>query len=292
GYFNQQVLYLRHQTPDKQPQIGALFNKAKQEVKQAILDRKQAIKLIKIKTRLATESVDISLPGRRLNNGALHPLSQTVLCLEKFFSQLGFSIEHGPEIEHSYYNFDALNIPIHHPSRTDQDTFWINSTQLLRTQTSGIQIRIMQSYQPPIRIITSGRVYRRDYDQTHTPMFHQMEGLMIDNSITFAHLKNTIHELLHYFFEDTVKVRFRPSYFPFTQPSAEVDIMSKNKCWLEVLGCGMVHPVILRNVGIDPDIYSGFAFGIGIERMAMLRYSIVDLRAFFDNDLRFLKQFK
>ncbi|AKZ66004.1 phenylalanine--tRNA ligase subunit alpha [Candidatus Palibaumannia cicadellinicola] len=292
GYFSQQIARLRNLTPEKQPMLGAMINDAKKEVEQAIIERNNTLTLVAIKERLNNETIDISLPGRRIENGGLHPISRTILRIENFFSQLGFLIESGPEIEDSYHNFDALNIPIHHPSRANQDTFWINTNHLLRTQTSGMQIRIMQTYQPPIRMIASGRVYRNDYDQTHTPMFHQIEGLIIDKNINFTNLKSIIYELLYSFFEEKIKIRFRPSYFPFTEPAAEVDIISKNNCWLEVLGCGMVHPVILKNMNINPNIYSGCAFGIGIERMTMLRYGITDLRVFFDNDLRFLKQFK
>ena len=227
-----------------------------------------------------------------MENGGLHPVTRTIERIETFFGELGFSVESGPEIEDDYHNFDALNIPAHHPARADHDTFWFDAKRLLRTQTSGVQIRTMKDKQPPIRIIAPGRVYRNDYDQTHTPMFHQTEGLIVDTDISFTNLKGTLHDFLNHFFEEEVQVRFRPSYFPFTEPSAEVDVMGKNGKWLEVLGCGMVHPNVLRNVGIDPDIYSGFAFGMGMERLTMLRYGVSDLRAFFENDLRFLKQFK
>ena len=201
-------------------------------------------------------------------------------------------MESGPEIESDYYNFDALNIPKHHPARADHDTFWFNPELLLRTQTSGVQIRTMQKQQPPIRIMAPGRVYRNDYDQTHTPMFHQIELLYVDKHANFTELKGLLHDFLRAFFEEDLQVRFRPSYFPFTEPSAEVDVMGKNGKWLEVLGCGMVHPNVLRNVGIDPNEYSGFAVGMGVERLTMLRYNVTDLRSFFENDLRFLKQFK
>ena len=238
------------------------------------------------------EKVDVSLPGRKVEIGGLHPVTITIERVTKFFSELGFSVESGPEIESDYYNFDALNIPKHHPARADHDTFWFNPELLLRTQTSGVQIRTMEKKQPPIRIMAPGRVYRNDYDQTHTPMFHQIELLYVDKNANFTELKGLLHDFLRAFFEEDLQVRFRPSYFPFTEPSAEVDVMGKNGKWLEVLGCGMVHPNVLRNVGIDPNEYSGFAVGMGVERLTMLRYNVTDLRAFFENDLRFLKQFK
>jgi phenylalanyl-tRNA synthetase alpha chain len=204
---------------------------------------------------------------------------------------LGFSVKTGPEVEDGFHNFDALNIPANHPARADHDTFYFNPDVMLRTQTSGVQIRTMEVEEPPLRIISPGRVYRNDYDQTHTPMFHQVEGLMVDKNVSFAELKGILHDFLNNFFEQDLQVRFRPSYFPFTEPSAEVDVMGKNGKWLEVLGCGMVHPNVLRAVNIDPEVYTGFAFGMGVERLTMLRYEVNDLRAFFENDLRFLKQF-
>ncbi|MGL6003976.1 phenylalanine--tRNA ligase subunit alpha, partial [Aeromonas sobria] len=206
--------------------------------------------------------------------------------------EMGFKVARGPEIEDGFHNFDALNIPAHHPARTDHDTFYFNPDLMLRTHTSGVQIRTMQQQQPPIRIIAPGRVYRNDYDMTHTPMFHQVEGLLVDEHASFTELKGILHDFLRNYFEEDLTIRFRPSYFPFTEPSAEVDVMGKNGKWLEVLGCGMVHPNVLRSVGIDPEKYSGFAFGMGVERLTMLRYGVNDLRAFFENDLRFLKQFK
>ncbi|WMQ73598.1 MAG: Phenylalanine--tRNA ligase alpha subunit [Sodalis sp.] len=292
GHFTQQMTALQDLAPDARPAAGAVINQAKQDVQQALAKRKTTLEQSALETRLSAETIDVSLLGRRMENGGLHPVSRTIARIEHFFGELGFSVTTGPEIEDDYHNFDALNIPAHHPARADHDTFWFDATRLLRTQTSGVQIRTMKAQQPPLRIIASGRVYRNDYDQTHTPMFHQMEGLIIDTDISFTNLKGTLHDFLRNFFEDDLQVRFRPSYFPFTEPSAEVDIMKKNGRWLEVLGCGMVHPNVLRNVDIDPEIYSGFAFGMGMERLTMLRYGITDLRAFFENDLRFLKQFK
>ncbi|WP_406705974.1 phenylalanine--tRNA ligase subunit alpha [Sodalis sp.] len=292
GHFTQQMQALRDLAPDARPAAGAVINQAKQDVQQALAERKTTLERSVLETRLAAETIDVSLPGRRMENGGLHPVSRTIGRIEHFFGELGFSVATGPEIEDDYHNFDALNIPAHHPARADHDTFWFDATRLLRTQTSGVQIRTMKAQQPPIRIIAPGRVYRNDYDQTHTPMFHQMEGLIIDTDISFTNLKGTLHDFLRNFFEEDLQVRFRPSYFPFTEPSAEVDVMGKNGRWLEVLGCGMVHPNVLRNVGIDPEIYSGFAFGMGMERLTMLRYGVTDLRTFFENDLRFLKQFK
>jgi len=219
-------------------------------------------------------------------------VTRTIERIERLFGELGFAVATGPEIEDDFHNFDALNIPAHHPARTDHDTFFFNPTLMLRTHTSGVQIRTMEQQQPPIRIIAPGRVYRNDYDMTHTPMFHQVEGLLVDEKASFTELKGILHDFLQNFFEEDLTIRFRPSYFPFTEPSAEVDVMGKNGRWLEVLGCGMVHPSVLRAVGIDPEKYSGFAFGMGVERLTMLRYGVNDLRSFFENDLRFLKQFK
>ena len=292
GPFTQEINKLRSLAQEERPTVGVVINKAKQEVQQALAERKKALKSAALNTRLASKPLDVSLPGRRMENGGLHPVSLTIACIKHFFSELGFSVETGPEIEDDYHNFDALNIPVHHPARASHDTFWLNAKLMLRTQTSSVQIRTMQANQPPLRILVPGRVYRKDYDKTHTPMFHQMEGLLIEKDISFANLKGTLHSFLCNFFSEKVQVRFRPSYFPFTEPSAEVDVMCKDGKWLEVLGCGMVHPNVLRNVSIDTKRYSGFAFGMGIERLSMLRYGITDLRSFFDNDLRFLKQFK
>nr|WP_242620111.1 phenylalanine--tRNA ligase subunit alpha [Moraxella caviae] len=241
--------------------------------------------------KLASETIDISLPARKDIKGGLHPITQTTERMKRFFTQAGFSIATGPEVESDYYNFEALNIPSHHPARAMHDTFYFDAHYLLRTHTSSVQIRTMENSEPPIRIICPGRVYRCDSDQTHSPMFHQMEGLMISRSSNFAELKGLIHEFLDAFFGRQLTVRFRPSFFPFTEPSAEVDILAENGKWLEVMGCGMVHPQVLKNCGIDPNEYTGFAFGMGIERFAMLYYGIDDLRLFFQNDVRFLKRF-
>ncbi|SNC58813.1 phenylalanine--tRNA ligase subunit alpha [Sodalis endosymbiont of Henestaris halophilus] len=292
GYFTKQMLALRDLAPDVRPAKGAVINQAKRDLQKLLAEREIKLKRADIETRLAEEMLDVSLPGRRMGNGGLHPVSRTIERIEHFFCNIGFSVITGPEIEDEYHNFDALNIPVHHPARDAHDTFWFDATRLLRTHTSGVQIRAMKKQRPPIRILSTGRVYRHDYDKFHTPMFHQMEGLIIDIDINFANLKSTLHDFLCNFFEEDLQVRFRPSYFPFTEPSAEIDVMGKNGHWLEVLGCGMVHPNVLRNGKINPEIYSGFAFGMGMERLTMQRYDITDLRAFFENDLRFLKQFK
>ncbi|WP_067568265.1 phenylalanine--tRNA ligase subunit alpha [Candidatus Hoaglandella endobia] len=292
GHFTKQIRAVRDLPLAERPAAGMIINQAKQEVQRALAERKNTIEQAMLNERLAAETLDVSLPGRRMANGGLHPVSRTIARIEHFFRELGFAVATGPEIEDNYHNFDALNIPAHHLARTDNDTFWFDTTRLLRTHTSSVQIRTMKAQPPPIRIIAPGRVYRNDYDQTHTPMFHQLEGLMIDTNISFTHMKWMMHNFLFNFFEENLQVRFRPSYFPFTEPSAELDIMDKNGRWIEIIGCGIVHPNVLRNVGIYPEVYSGFAFGMGIERLTMHRYGVTDLRAFFENDLRFLKQFK
>ena len=292
GHFTQLMQGLSDVAAEERPAIGAKINEAKQAVLDILNAKKEEFEQAALNAQLEKEKVDVSLPGRKVEIGGLHPVTITIERVTKFFSELGFSVESGPEIESDYYNFDALNIPKHHPARADHDTFWFNPELLLRTQTSGVQIRTMEKKQPPIRIMAPGRVYRNDYDQTHTPMFHQIELLYVDKNANFTELKGLLHDFLRAFFEEDLQVRFRPSYFPFTEPSAEVDVMGKNGKWLEVLGCGMVHPNVLRNVGIDPNEYSGFAVGMGVERLTMLRYNVTDLRAFFENDLRFLKQFK
>lgn len=292
GHFTALMQGLRDVSAEERPAVGAKINEAKQQAQEALNAKKEQLEAEELNAKLANERIDVSLPGRATALGGLHPVSITIERVVKFFSELGFSVEKGPEIETDYYNFDALNIPAHHPARADHDTFWFDAQRLLRTQTSGVQIRTMEKMQPPIRIMAPGRVYRNDYDQTHTPMFHQIELLYVDKNANFTELKGLLHDFLRAFFEEDLQVRFRPSYFPFTEPSAEVDVMGKNGKWLEVLGCGMVHPNVLRNVGINPNEYSGFAVGMGVERLTMLRYNVTDLRAFFENDLRFLKQFK
>jgi phenylalanyl-tRNA synthetase alpha chain len=276
---------------EERPAAGQKINQAKQKIQQLIHARGGVLQTQELNQKLAGETIDVTLPGRGLSRGGLHPVTRTINRIESFFSELGFSVKTGPEVEDGFHKFDALNIPANHPARADHDTFYFNPDVMLRTQTSGVQIRTMEVEQPPLRIISPGRVYRNDYDQTHTPMFHQVEGLMVDKNVSFAELKGILHDFLNNFFEQDLQVRFRPSYFPFTEPSAEVDVMGKNGKWLEVLGCGMVHPNVLKAVNIDPEIYTGFAFGMGVERLTMLRYEVNDLRAFFENDLRFLKQF-
>ncbi|MFD2095768.1 phenylalanine--tRNA ligase subunit alpha [Corallincola platygyrae] len=290
GKFTDLMKGLGKLPPEEKPKAGQAINKAKQALTQALNERRELMKAEALNKKLASETIDVTLPGKDASMGGLHPVNRTIARIESFFGQLGFEVKQGPEIEDGFHNFDALNIPEHHPARADHDTFYFNPDMMLRTQTSGVQIRTMEAEKPPLRIISPGRVYRNDYDQTHTPMFHQVEGLMVDENVSFTELKGILHDFLRAFFEEDLEVRFRPSFFPFTEPSAEVDVKGKNG-WLEILGCGMVHPNVLRSVGIDPEKYSGLAFGIGVERLTMLRYGVNDLRAFFENDLRFLKQF-
>ena len=281
---------------EERPAAGQLINEAKQTIQQLISEKKAALEQAKLAEKLAQESVDVTLPGRRVDLGGLHPVTRTLRRIETLFARSGFEVATGPEIEDDWHNFGALNIPETHPARAMHDTFYVDESTVLRTHTSGVQIRIMENHQPPIRIIAPGRVYRCDSDQTHTPMFHQVEGLIVEKEANFAQLMNLLTDFLRHFFEDeNLKTRFRPSYFPFTEPSAEVDIATDlfgEGRWVEVLGCGMVHPNVLQNVGINPEEYTGLAFGLGVERLAMLRYGVKDLRQFFENDLRFLKQFK
>lgn len=277
--------------PERRPEAGRRLNEGKRLIGNALEARKAVLSADDLRSRLVSERLDVTLPGRGQSSGGLHPVTRTLERITSLFRAIGFEVVEGPELEDDYHNFEALNIPAHHPARAMQDTFYFPDGRLLRTHTSPVQIRVMQSREPPLRIIAPGRVYRCDSDQTHTPMFHQVEGLMIGESVTFAHLKGVLHDFLWRFFEaDDLEVRFRPSYFPFTEPSAEVDIRGEQG-WIEVLGSGMVHPRVLENCGIDSERYTGFAFGMGVERFAMLRYGVDDLRSFFENDLRFLKQF-
>ncbi|WP_295385844.1 phenylalanine--tRNA ligase subunit alpha [uncultured Thiodictyon sp.] len=287
---------------DERPAAGALINVAKDAVAQAIESRKSLLEQSALAARLAAGRLDVTLPGRGQRPGGLHPVTRTLRRIERLFADAGFAVAEGPEVETAYHNFEALNIPQHHPARAMHDTFYFDADLLLRTHTSPVQIRVMTEQAPPLKIIAPGRVYRCDSDLTHTPMFHQVEGLLVDEQVSFADLKGVLYDFLTNFFERDLKLRFRPSYFPFTEPSAEVDIacvmcggagcrVCKQTGWLEVLGCGMVYPEVFRHVGIDPDRYLGYAFGMGVERLAMLRYGIDDIRLYFENDLRFLRQF-
>ena len=290
---------------EDRPRIGQIVNKARQELEDLIAEKNEQLKQEELETRLINERIDVTLPGRTNPHGHIHPLTLTLLQIKEIFMRMGFSVEEGPEIEKDYYNFEALNLPKDHPARDMQDSFYITEDILMRSQTSPVQARTMEAHEPnsPIRMIAPGRVYRRDdYDATHSPMFTQVEGMVIDKGISLADLKGTLETYLKQTFGPKVKVRFRPSFFPFTEPSAEVDIscvMCKGKgcrvCkgtgWLEILGSGMIHPNVLKMSGYDPEQVSGFAFGMGVERIAMLVYGIDDLRLFYDNDLRFLKQF-
>ena len=275
---------------DKRKDAGLLLNKLKEKLESLYTSTSQTLIARANSERLAKDSVDVTLPGFQSYKGSLHPVSQTIKEISDFFERMGFDIETGPEAEIDYYNFEALNVPEDHPAKDMHDTFYLSNSGLLRTHTSPVQIRTMEKSEPPHRIICPGKVYRKDSDLTHTPMFHQIEGLVVEKDASFAQLKGLLNDFLEDFFGEKVELRFRPSYFPFTEPSAEADIRWK-KNWLEVLGCGMVHPNVLEGVGVDTKEYSGFAFGLGVERMAMLKYDIPDLRAFFENDLRFLKQF-
>jgi phenylalanyl-tRNA synthetase alpha chain len=279
-------------TPEERPQAGKALNSAKQEIT-ALLDARTAdLETKELTEKLRKESVDVTLPGIRPSLGARHPIAQVTQEVADIFRSMGFRLESGPEIESEYVNFDALNIPGDHPARDMQDTFYTERGFVLRTHTSPTQIRSMLKLGAPLAVITTGKVYRHDSDATHSPMFHQMEGLLVDRDISFAHLKGILHEFLRTLFGKDVKVRFRPSFFPFTEPSAEVDVWhpARND-WMEVLGSGMVHPNVLRNGGIDPEEFSGFAFGLGMDRLASIKFGIPELRLFFENDVRFLKQF-
>ena len=303
GLLTERLKSLGSLPAEQRPAAGQAINAAKQQVQTAIAARKEALQVSGLDLRLRNEALDITLPGRGQQPGGLHPVTLILERIEALFAQIGFVVAEGPEVEDDYHNFEALNIPAHHPARAMHDTFYFDDGSLLRTHTSPVQIRVMQSTPPPLRIIAPGRVYRRDSDMTHSPMFHQVEGLLVDEDVAFSDLKGALNQFLQTFFEqDDLSTRFRPSYFPFTEPSAEVDIqcvicrgrgcrVCGQSGWLEVMGCGMVHPHVFQHVGIDPERFTGYAFGLGVERMAMLRYRVNDLRLFFENDLRFLRQF-
>lgn len=302
GIVTEQMKSLGQMDPEQRKQAGQHINTAKQAIQSALELRKNALQAAAMDSKLEQEAIDVTLPGRGQSKGGLHPVTRTMQRIEKLFMQLGFEVAEGPEIEDDYHNFEALNIPASHPARAMHDTFYFDERTLLRTHTSPVQIRVLAEREPPLRIIAPGRVYRCDSDLTHTPMFHQVEGLMVDENVSFADLKGILDDFLKNFFEEDLAVRFRPSYFPFTEPSAEVDIqcvmcggkgcrVCSHTGWLEVLGCGMVHPRVFEHVKIDTEKYIGFAFGMGVERLTMLRYGVNDLRLFFENDLRFLQQF-
>jgi phenylalanyl-tRNA synthetase alpha chain len=298
GSLTEQMKQLGKLSAEERPKAGAFINEAKQKIEALVMAQKEALLAKELEARLADEVLDVTLPGRSTGQGGLHPISLALERSEQLFHSMGFTVADGPEIETDYYNFTALNTPPNHPARSMQDTFYIEgSSNVLRTQTSPVQIRYMQSHQPPIRIICPGRVYRCDHDATHSPMFHQIEGLWVDDGISLADLKGTVAQFLRAFFErDDMEVRFRPSFFPFVEPGVEIDVAWEKKDgetkWLEIAGAGVVHPQVLRNGGVDPEQYSGFAFGMGLDRLAMLRYGVNDLRLFFENDMKFLSQFR
>ncbi len=303
GSITTQLKQLGKLPHEQRKAAGEAINRAKNTLQNDLDARQAVLEARALQAKLSAEWIDVTLPGRGQGSGSLHPVTQTLQRIENLFAHIGFSVAEGPEIEDDFHNFEALNIPQSHPARAMHDTFYFDAHTLLRTHTSPVQVRVMETQPPPLRIIAPGRVYRCDSDLTHTPMFHQVEGLLVDENISFAHLKGVINDFLHAFFErDDLAVRFRPSYFPFTEPSAEVDIqcvmcsgagckVCKQSGWLEVLGCGMVHPNVFAAVGIDNEAYTGYAFGMGVERLAMLRYQVNDLRLFFENDWRFLQQF-
>jgi phenylalanyl-tRNA synthetase alpha chain len=297
GALTAQLKSLGQLPADQRREAGQQINRAKQALEEAIGQRAETLSRERLDQQLAAETIDVTLPGRGLEPGGGHPVSRALDRLLDIFQRLGFEVATGPEVEDDYHNFEALNFPPHHPARAMHDTFYLPDGRLLRTHTSTVQIRVMKERGAPVRIVAPGRVFRSDSDQTHTPQFHQVEGLLVDRNVTFADLKGMLADFVNAFFEDDLEVRLRPSYFPFTEPSAEVDVRWRNADgstgdWLEVLGCGMVHPNVLSNCGIDPEEYTGYAFGLGVERFAMLRYRVDDLRLFFDNDLRFLRQFR
>ena len=291
GVLTEALKSLGKLSAEERPKVGAEINVVKQGVEEALEKRRETILNASQAKQLAEESLDVTLPSRKEDRGSLHPVTQTLHRIESLFHSIGFSVAHGPQIESDFYNFTALNIPESHPARAMHDTFYIDESYVLRTHTSPVQIRHLEKNKPPLKIISPGRVYRVDSDATHSPMFHQVEGLWVDQQVSFADLKGVIEDFLQNFFENKdLKVRFRPSYFPFTEPSAEMD-MSWKGGWLEIGGCGMVHPEVFKHVGIDSNQYQGFAFGLGVERLTMLRFGVQDLRHFFNNDLRFLQQF-
>lgn len=303
GSLTEYMKSLGQLSAEERPAAGQAINRAKQTVQVAIEARRETLESAALEARLEAEAIDVTLPGRGQASGGLHPITRTLERVERLFRQIGFEVAEGPEIEDDFHNFEALNIPESHPARAMHDTFYLDARRLLRTHTSPVQIRYMQHREPPMRVIAPGRVYRCDSDLTHSPMFHQIEGFLVDDRVTFADLKGTLDDFLRHFFERDLAVRFRPSYFPFTEPSAEVDIqcvmcggegcrVCSHTGWIEILGCGMVHPNVFSHVGIDSERYTGFAFGMGAERLAMLRYGVNDLRLFFENDLRFLRQFR
>ena len=303
GVFTERMKELGKLPPEQRREAGQAVNLVRDSFQAALEEKKLELESKALDARLASEAIDVSLPGRGQGGGGLHPVTLTLRRIARLFENVGFAVVEGPEIEDDYHNFEALNIPASHPARAMHDTFYFDEHTLLRTHTSPVQVRVMETGKPPLRIIAPGRVYRCDSDLTHTPMFHQVEGFLVDESVSFADLKGILYEFLLLFFEKDIQVRFRPSYFPFTEPSAEVDIecvicggvgcrVCKQSGWLEVMGCGMIHPKVFEYVGIDPESWSGFAFGMGVERLAMLRYGINDLRMFFENDLRFLHQFR
>ncbi len=291
GLLTERLKMLGRLPPEQRPAAGKEINEAKAAVAEILDARRRALEAERLDAELAAERLDVTLPERGDLPGGLHPVTRTLRRMIRILARAGFDVATGPEIEDEYHNFTALNIPENHPARAMHDTFYLKSGLLLRTHTSPVQIRAARARGVPLKVIAPGRVYRCDSDMTHTPMFTQVEGLAIDRGISFANLKSVLYEFVSNFFERDVRLRFRPSYFPFTEPSAEVDIWSESGRWLEILGCGMVHPNVLRNMGVDPEEYSGYAFGMGVERLAMLRYGVNDLRLFFENDLRFLEQF-
>jgi phenylalanyl-tRNA synthetase alpha chain len=294
GLITQQLKTLGSLSPDERKAKGAEINVIKDQISQEIEQKKSFLEDQALELRLSSEKIDITLPARPENEGKIHPLSKVIQDITKYFGRIGFQIFDGPHVESQEHNFDALNIPAHHPARQSHDTFYVSgSDNILRTQTSPVQIRTLRGHKPPIRFLAPGRVFRSDaLDATHTPMFHQLEGVVIEEGINFSHLKGTLIDFCRWFFDDaSMNLRFRPSFFPFTEPSAEVDISWKNGKWLEVLGCGMIHPTVLQNCGIDPSQFQGFAFGMGIERLAMLKYGMNDIRPFYEGDTRWLDHY-